>query len=157
VVAWADQVNGSLPGSLRHPGDPTPTSTTTTPATNWDDKAATQNYNPHWYGTGGGSINDGEQLWQKLVRRHAFVMTLNGHVLGDGTGYLASVTDKGNTCHQMLSNYQCRSLGRGGLPAAAGFPWRRPDREGLHLLAAVRTSSCTEPGPEPPPSRSMCR
>jgi hypothetical protein len=41
-------------------------------------------------------------------------MTLNGHVLGDGTGYLASVTDKGNTCHQMLSNYQFRQLGGEG-------------------------------------------
>ena len=41
-------------------------------------------------------------------------MTLNGHVLGDGTGYLASVTDRGNTCHQMLSNYQFRNLGGEG-------------------------------------------
>jgi hypothetical protein len=48
------------------------------------------------------------------VRKHAFVMTLNGHVLGDGTGYLASVTDRGTTCHQMLSNYQFRNLGGEG-------------------------------------------
>jgi 3',5'-cyclic AMP phosphodiesterase CpdA len=73
-----------------------------------------QSFNPHQYGTAGGPMNDGEQLWQKLVRKHAFVMTLNGHVLGDGTGYLASVTDKGNTCHQMLSNYQFRDLGGEG-------------------------------------------
>jgi 3',5'-cyclic AMP phosphodiesterase CpdA len=73
-----------------------------------------QSFNPHHYGTAGGPMNDGEQLWQKLVRKHAFVMTLNGHVLGDGTGYLASVTDKGNTCHQMLSNYQFRNLGGEG-------------------------------------------
>ena len=72
-----------------------------------------QAFNPHRYGTPG-TVNDGEELWQKLVRKHAFVMTLNGHVLGDGTGYLASVTDKGNTCHQMLSNYQFRQLGGEG-------------------------------------------
>ena len=60
------------------------------------------------------AVNDGEEMWQKLVRKHAFVMTFNGHVLGDGTGYLASVTDKGNTCHQMLSNYQFRNLGGEG-------------------------------------------
>jgi hypothetical protein len=72
-----------------------------------------QTYNPHHYGTPG-TVNDGEELWQKLVRKHAFVMTLNGHVLGDGTGYLASVTDRGNTCHQMLSNYQFRNLGGEG-------------------------------------------
>jgi hypothetical protein len=72
-----------------------------------------QDFNPHQYGTPGG-VNDGEEMWQKLVRKHAFVMTLNGHVLGDGTGYLASVTDKGNTCHQMMSNYQFRAQGGEG-------------------------------------------
>jgi hypothetical protein len=77
------------------------------------DRAHPQDFSPYQYGTPGG-VNDGEQLWQKLVRKHAFVMTLNGHVLGDGTGYLASVTDKGNTCHQMLSNYQFRNLGGEG-------------------------------------------
>jgi Calcineurin-like phosphoesterase len=77
------------------------------------DMAHPQDFNPHAYGTAGG-VNDGEQIWQKLIRRHQFVMTFNGHVLGDGTGYLASVTDKGNTCHQMLSNYQFRNLGGEG-------------------------------------------
>jgi len=72
-----------------------------------------QNFNPHEYDTPG-SINDGEQLWQKLVRHHRFVMTLNGHVLGDGSGYLASETDLGHTCHQMLSNFQMNSMGGGG-------------------------------------------
>ncbi|HET6150347.1 MAG TPA: metallophosphoesterase, partial [Polyangia bacterium] len=77
------------------------------------DTAHPQDFNPHQYGTPGG-VNDGEEIWQKLVRKHAFVMTLNGHVLGDGTGYLASVTDKGNTCHQMMSNYQFRAQGGEG-------------------------------------------
>jgi hypothetical protein len=77
------------------------------------DTARSQDYNPHQYNTEGG-VNDGEELWQKLVRRHRFIMTLNGHVLGDGTGYLASITDKGNTCHQMLSNYQFRTNGGEG-------------------------------------------
>jgi hypothetical protein len=72
-----------------------------------------QDYNPHIYPIPG-PVNDGEELWQKLVRKHRFVMTFNGHVLGDGTGYLASVTDKNNTCHQMLSNYQFRNLGGEG-------------------------------------------
>jgi hypothetical protein len=72
-----------------------------------------QDFNPHEYDTPG-MMNDGEQLWQKLVRRHRFVMTLNGHVLGDGSGYLASTTDLGNVCHQMLSNYQMRDLGGEG-------------------------------------------
>lgn len=74
------------------------------------DAAHPQQYAPHQYRTPGG-VNDGEQLWQKLVRRHPFVLTLNGHVLGDGTGYLASRNDRGRTVHQILANYQFRALG----------------------------------------------
>jgi Calcineurin-like phosphoesterase len=76
------------------------------------DTAHPQDFDPHNYATPG--VNDGEELWQKLVRKHSFIMVLNGHVLGDGTGYLASTTDTGITCHQMLSNYQFRNLGGEG-------------------------------------------
>lgn len=69
-----------------------------------------QDYNPHEYRTPGEKY-DGEELWHKLVKKHRFVMTFNGHVLGDGTGYLLSTTDKGTRCHQMLSNFQMRKLG----------------------------------------------
>lgn len=69
--------------------------------------------NPHAYRTPGG-VNDGEQLWQKLVRHHPFVMTVNGHVTGTGTAYLQSHTDAGTVCHQMLSNYQMRDRGGEG-------------------------------------------
>ncbi len=72
-----------------------------------------QDYNPHQYRTPGG-VNDGEELWQKLVRRHDFALALNGHVLGDGTGYLASTNDRGRTVHQILANYQMRELGGEG-------------------------------------------
>ena len=74
------------------------------------DKVNPQHYNPHEYRTPGG-VHDGEELWQKLVRRHDFAFTLNGHVLGDGTGYLASRNDGGRTTHQILANYQMRTLG----------------------------------------------
>ena len=77
------------------------------------DPARAQDFNPHFYGTAGG-VNDGEQLWQKLVRRYPFILVFTGHSLGDGNGYLASVTDVGTTCHQMLSNYQFRELGGEG-------------------------------------------
>ncbi len=76
------------------------------------DKANPQHFNPHEYATPG--VNDGEELWQKLVRRHRFLMTFNGHVLGDGTGYLLSTSDQGTPVHQMLSNYQMRNLGGDG-------------------------------------------
>jgi hypothetical protein len=112
VVAWADAIAGANPRRYA-------ILVTHAYLNNNDrryditDTAHPQDFNPHQYGTAGG-VNDGEELWQKLVRKHAFVMVLNGHVLGDGTGYLASVTDKGNTCHQMMSNYQFRALGGEG-------------------------------------------
>jgi 3',5'-cyclic AMP phosphodiesterase CpdA len=77
------------------------------------DTSRPQDYNPHRYSTPG-PMNDGEQLWQKLVKKHNFVMTVNGHVLGDGTGYRVDNNDAGNPVHQMLSNYQFRSLGGEG-------------------------------------------
>lgn len=112
VVEWADQVMSKYPdrqGIL------------VTHAylnnNNWrydhTDKEHSQRWSPYNYKTPD-SKNDGEQLWQKLVKRHRFMMTLNGHVLGDGCGYLASVTDQGNVCHQMLSNYQMRDQGGEG-------------------------------------------
>ncbi len=60
-----------------------------------------QRASPHTWG------NDGEQLWQKLVRRHPNVMiVLSGHVSTDGLGYLASEGDCGNTVHQMMVDYE---------------------------------------------------
>lgn len=54
-----------------------------------------------------GGINDGEDLWQKLVSRQPnFFLTLNGHVLGDGLARLASEGVGGNTVNQVLVNYQ---------------------------------------------------
>lgn len=68
-----------------------------------------QDYNPHEYATPG--VNDGEEIWQKLITKHPFVLTINGHVLGDGAGYKKSQTESGTTCHQILVNYQMRKLG----------------------------------------------
>jgi len=69
-----------------------------------------QDYNPHLYSTPG-TKNDGQQLWDKLVRKHNFVFVFNGHVLGDGTGYMAAPNDQGKIVHQMMANYQMRTLG----------------------------------------------
>jgi hypothetical protein len=57
---------------------------------------------------------DGEMLWNSLVRRHPGVfLLLCGHVGGTGTGYLASRGDDGNVVHQVLANFQL--LDEGGL------------------------------------------
>ncbi|MCB1218189.1 metallophosphoesterase [bacterium] len=72
--------------------------------------AGTENYNPHDYRTPG-SINDGQQLWDKLVRSHDVPLVLSGHILGDGSGYRVDLNDAGTPVHQMLANYQMRELG----------------------------------------------
>lgn len=70
--------------------------------------------NPHAYPTAP-DTNDGEELWNELVKQHShFEMTLNGHVGGDGVAYLASVGDQGNTVHQMLFNTQFETNGGDG-------------------------------------------
>lgn len=109
VIAWANEVMRQHPGRL---GILVTHAYMNNNDRRYDhsDKEHPQHYNPHEYRTPGG-VNDGEELWQKLVKKHDFAMTLNGHVLGDGTGYLASVNDKGRTVHQMLANYQFRDLG----------------------------------------------
>jgi len=60
-----------------------------------------QRASPHGWG------NDGEELWQKLVRRHRSMrIVLSGHVSTDGLGYLASKGDHGNTVHQLMVDYE---------------------------------------------------
>lgn len=66
---------------------------------------------PQNYGIGKnanpGSVNDAEQMWDKLVKKHANILfVFSGHVLNDGTGYLVSEGDHGNKVYQMLANYQ---------------------------------------------------
>jgi len=57
---------------------------------------------------------DGEMLWNSLVRRHPGVfLVLCGHVGGTGAGYLESRGDAGNAVHQVLANFQL--LDEGGL------------------------------------------
>ena len=85
--------------------------------TRYDHTAAKQSWNPHNYPTAKlpGSVNDGEELWQKLIYNHrnvAFVFC--GHVLNDGTGLLTSKGVNGNEVHQILANYQIRKEGGEG-------------------------------------------
>lgn len=84
----------------------------------WATKGNGQTWNPHSYGVAkipGETVNDGEELWQKLVSRHRnFRFTFNGHVLGDGTGRLACKGKHGNTVHQVLANYQFKTEGGQG-------------------------------------------
>jgi hypothetical protein len=62
-----------------------------------------------------GDGNGGLQLWQELVKVNGnFEMTFNGHVGGDGVGYVRGIGDNGNAVHQMLLNTQFETNGGNG-------------------------------------------
>jgi hypothetical protein len=79
----------------------------------WNTYGASQSWNPHNYSTPGG-VNDGQELWDKFVKDDNFGLVISGHVLNDGTGYLVENNAAGDPVHQMLINYQTRSLGGEG-------------------------------------------
>lgn len=71
-----------------------------------DDWALPQNYGIGKL-TGEDAVNDGGQLWEKLVKKHKnIVMVFTGHIAGTGVGTLVSEGDNGNKVYQMLANYQ---------------------------------------------------
>lgn len=76
-----------------------------------------QSWSPHGYGVAknfGDDVHDGEELWQALVSQHRnFVLTMNGHVLGDGLGRLATAAH-GREISQQLVNFQMRPNGGDG-------------------------------------------
>lgn len=83
----------------------------------WATKGTSQSWNPHAYGTASlpGGVNDGQELWDKLVSKHDnFRLVFNGHVLGDGAGRRTTLGDEGNVVNQMLSNYQMNTEGGQG-------------------------------------------
>jgi hypothetical protein len=97
----------------------------------WATYGASQSWNPHdpVYGTPGG-VNDGQELWDKFVKDYNFAFTISGHVLNDGTGYLLENNLAGDPVHQMLVNYQTRSLGGEGYMRILEF---QPDGQTVRL------------------------
>ncbi len=65
---------------------------------------------------GAGADNDGQQIWDKLVRKYSnIVLVLSGHVVqGDGTGRRTDLGDGGNLVNQILSDYQSWPNGGNG-------------------------------------------
>jgi hypothetical protein len=102
----------------------------------WVGQGARQEWNPNAYGSSqdtspqpdDGSnaerprptaarrdVYDGERLWDSLISRHKGIfLTLNGHVLHQGTGRLTSTGEHGNDVHQVLVNYQMLHQGGEG-------------------------------------------
>ena len=82
----------------------------------WAKRGLEQAANPHYYKVAtnfNDDVADGEELWNQLVSKHHFIMTLNGHVTGDGLGRLTSTVGERQT-HQMLYNCQIRPQGGDG-------------------------------------------
>jgi hypothetical protein len=103
-------------------------------STRYDHTKKQQAWNPHSiaknYNFPNLPVNDGEELWQKLVRKNNFDFTFNGHVLGSGLGFLASKNDHGKTTYQMLVNYQMRKGGGEGYLRILEF---LPDGKTVHV------------------------
>jgi hypothetical protein len=85
---------------------------------NWAKYRGKQKWNPHAYAIARATkddVTDGEELWNRLVSRHEnFILTLNGHVLGDGLGKVITRTPGGRDVPQVLVNYQMRPKGGDG-------------------------------------------
>ena len=69
------------------------------------------NWRPQAYGvgkdTGDATVNDGEQIWEKLVKLHSNIkFVCSGHILNSGIGTLVSINDEGFPVYQLLANYQ---------------------------------------------------
>jgi hypothetical protein len=57
--------------------------------------------------TGDDAVNDGEDIWNKLVKKHANIrFVFSGHVLNGCVGTLISVNEADYLVYQMLANYQ---------------------------------------------------
>jgi hypothetical protein len=81
----------------------------------WKKYGKKQSWSPRAYslfGEGKGDNNDGEDLWDKLVTKHEnFILTVNGHVLGDGLGRTVTKTPGGRGVPQTLVNFQMKPNG----------------------------------------------
>jgi hypothetical protein len=77
-------------------------------------------FNPHNFATPG-TINDGEELWRKLVKKHDFAFVFCGHVGTDALHRLDSRNEKGAMVHQMMADFQDRELGGGAYLALLEF------------------------------------
>lgn len=84
----------------------------------WKKYGEEQKWNPHAYGVAKATnddVLDGEELWTELISRHEnFIMTLNGHVLGDGLARLTTQTPGHRDVHQVLVNFQMKPKGGDG-------------------------------------------
>jgi hypothetical protein len=108
-----------------------------------DHRKKEQRWNPHTYGTAGG-VNDGEELWTKLISQHEnVVFVLCGHYGEDGGAARAvSVGKHGNRVHELLSDYQLRDNGGDGYLRIMAFDG---DRVRVTTYSPTRNDTLDDP------------
>jgi hypothetical protein len=83
-----------------------------------------QPYHPDGYGyTPEQGVNDGADLWTKLVEPHENVkLVLSGHVIPEGTARSIATRASGTHVHQVLANYQtCAFCPCAGVEGGEGY------------------------------------
>ncbi len=123
VVEWANTI-ASRPEYAGHTAILLTHAYTYTPHVlyDWARYGTAQVANPHIYSGIKHNTNDGEELWEKLVRGNDNLrLTFSGHVIGpypsnsDPTvGTLSSVNELGHEVHQMMFNAQTLPCGGNG-------------------------------------------
>src|SRR5262249_19011666 len=100
----------------------------------WKKLGARQQWNPHDYPYAqatGDDVSDGQELWENLVSKHEnFILTVNGHVLGDGLGRIITKTPGNRPVNQLLVNFQMRPNGGDGWLRLLEF---RPDGKTIQV------------------------
>ncbi len=82
----------------------------------WATHGAAQRYNPHSYvGVAWPEVNDGEEIWQRLIApRSSVELVVSGHVPDEGVGRLSTPAAGGRPVHQLLANFQSGPMGGSG-------------------------------------------
>ena len=114
-------------------------------STRYDQRGPGQNFNPHTYvamGQPGTTINDGQEIWQKLILPNRNVkLVFSGHDVNfddlppGTTGRLSSARPDGSVVHQVLANYQTCTA-----PPCGTSPQGSTVRGGNGYLRLVRFS-----------------
>jgi hypothetical protein len=69
-----------------------------------------------------GRPNDGVDVWEKFLRRHANIaFAFNGHIGHGGLGQLVGIGDHGNKVYQFACNYQFNAYGGAGFMRVLKF------------------------------------
>jgi hypothetical protein len=97
-----------------------------------------QCFGPHNYGLPE-PVNDGEEMWQKLVSKHDNVhFVLSGHMTGNAASRRRSERASGSHVHEILANYQSCAVYAPGDPNCIDGDTLMPTRGGDGYLRLMR-------------------